>query len=152
MPFLYFKQHQKEKAVKKHLSKFQNELKEKQKKAIVGSLFYLANGDGEYHNKEHEFIKQASELLNYELSDSEHRIAEELMGMGKEGIFDQLNTLSKAQKEWYVITALGMIHSDGKALEEEFEMLKQFLSKIEISQQRFEEIIEQTKLFKEIAS
>lgn len=152
MPFYYFKQHRKETAVKKHLSKFNSVLEEKQKKAIIGSLFYLANGDREYHNKEHEFIKQASDLLGYNLSDSEHLIAEELMGMGKKTIFEELNTLTQEQKDWYVITALGMIHSDGKALDEEFKMLKDFLTQIYINHEHFEEVIRQTKLFKETTS
>lgn len=152
MPFNYFKQHRKETAVKRHLSKFKNVLDEKQKKAIIGSLFYLANGDGEYHNKEHEFIKQASDLLDYNLSDSEYRIAEELMGMGKQAIFEELNTLTQEQKDWYMITALGMIHSDGKALEEEFNMLKNFLTQISINHEHFEEVVQQTKLFKETTS
>lgn len=147
MPFQYFKQHRKEKAVRKHLGKFQTELNEDQKKAIMCSLFHLANGDGEYHDKEHEFIVQTSELLGYALPSSGRRMAAEFMQMDKSEFFDQLNTLNEAQKDWFLITTYGMIHSDNKALEEEFNILKVYFGYMNVSMEHFEKVIQESDVF-----
>lgn len=148
MPFQYFKKHRKEKAVKKHLAKFQDDLNDLQKKAIMRSLFQIANGDGEYHHKEHEFIVQTAELLNFPLANSSRKIATELLEMNTSEVINQLNSLDAEHKDWYLITAFGMIHSDEKALEEEFIVLKDIFHQMGINQSHFETIIEQTSLFK----
>jgi len=149
MPFAYFKQHRKDKVVKKHLGKFQTVLDEGQKKAIICSLFHIANGDGEYHNKEHEFIVQTSDLLGYSLPSSSRKMAGEFMKMEQSALFTQLNSLNAAQKDWYSITAYGMIHSDNKALEEEFNILKVFFGIMDISMDHFEKVIQQSDVFKD---
>ena len=100
-----------------HLSGFQSMFTIKQKKAVLIALWTVANADGEIHIKEEIFLKETSLLLgiNYntiwdDLFNSNHT---------PEQYNKELENLSKSQKDWLVVTLMGVIHADGQAVIEE---------------------------------
>ena len=113
------------------------------------SLFLIANSDGEYHNKEHQFFEQTAMLLGYKLGNNLDSIVEEFMTMDRESLFYHLNSLNESKKDWYIVTAFGMVHSDGRALEEEFQYMLVFFDKMGITEERFENVIRKTELLME---
>jgi uncharacterized tellurite resistance protein B-like protein len=147
MLFDFFKKHEKQNAINEHLGGFQKEFNQQQKKAVMCSLLLIANSDGEYHNKENQFFEQTATVLGYRLSSDLDTTLDEFMTMDRESLFRNLNSLGESQKDWYIITALGMVHADGKALEEEFQYMIVFFEKMGISEQRFESVIKKTELF-----
>ena len=146
MLFNFFKKHKKQNVVNEHLGEFQTEFNQQQKKAVMISLFIIANSDGEFHNMENQFFEQTATLLGYRLSSDLDTTIDEFMTMDRESLFRNLNSLGESQKDWYIVTAFGMVHADGKALEEEFQNMIVFFEKMGISEQRFENVIKKTEL------
>lgn len=146
MLFNFFKKHEKQNAVNEHLGGFKTGFNQQQKKAVMCSLFLIANSDGEFHNMENQFFKQTAALLGYRLSSDLDSTLDEFMTMDRESLFRNLNSLGESQKDWYIVTAFGMVHADGRALEEEFQYLLVFFEKMGISEQRFENVIKKTEL------
>lgn len=149
MLFSFFKKHEKQNVVNEHLDGFQTGFNQQQKKAVMCSLLIIANSDGEFHNTENQFFEQTATLLGYRLSSDLGTTMDEFMTMDRESIFKNLNSLGESQKDWYIITAFGMVHADGKALEEEFQHLLVFFEKMGISEERFENVINKTELLKQ---
>ncbi|HBG86121.1 MAG TPA: hypothetical protein DDW62_01075, partial [Marinilabiliaceae bacterium] len=118
MLFNFFKKHEKQNEVRQHLGGFQDEFSDNQKKAVMCSLMLIANSDGEFHRKEEMFFEQTATMLGYRLSGD---YIDDLLAMGKEKLFQLLKSLDESQKDWYIITAFGMLHADGQALEVEFQ-------------------------------
>ena len=110
------------------------------------SLFIIANSDGEYHNKEHNYLEQIASVLGYNLGSDLDAIVDEFMTIDRVAIFGNLNSLSEGQKDWYIVTAFGMIHADGKALDAEFEYVIAIFQKMGISEKRFEDVLKKTEL------
>ena len=109
------------------------------------SLFLIANSDGEYHHKENQFFELTATLLGYHLSSNFDAAIDEFT-MEEESLFRNLNSLGESQKDWYIVTVLGMIHADGATFEEELHYMEVFLEEMGISVQRFENVIKKTDL------
>ena len=133
-------------ALKEHLSGLKESFTDEQKKAILFSLFDIANSDDEFHAKEIEFFDQVGNLLNYPTGEN---ILDEYLEADREKVFKSLNDLSDSQKDWYIITVFGMIHADGKVLDEELTDAERFLSGIMgISKERINDAIQKNQLVK----
>ncbi|MFG6686244.1 TerB family tellurite resistance protein [Mariniflexile sp. HNIBRBA6329] len=146
MLFNFFKKHEQQSAVNEHLGGFQDDFNEHQKKAIMISLFLIANSDGEYHNKENQFFEQTATLLGYRLNPDFDKTVDDFMTMDKPSLFRHLNSLGSSQKDWYIVTAFGMVHADGQALEEEFQYMLVFFDEMGITEERFENVLKKTEL------
>ncbi len=68
------------------------------------------------------------------------------MSLDRETLFNLLNSLDESQKDWYILTVVGMIHADGQVLEVEFQYMETFLSKMGITKQRFEDVLKFSQL------
>ena len=133
-------------ALKEHLSGFKESFTDEQKKAILFSLFDIANSDNEFHAKEIEFFDQIGNLLNYQTGEN---ILDEYLEADKEKVFESLNDFTDSQKDWYIVTVFGMIHADGKVLDEELADAERFLSGIMgISKERINDAIQKSQLSK----
>ncbi len=125
--------------IKKHLSGFEGTFTDEQKKAILVSLYVIANADDEFHEMEDEFFKKTANLLNYNLSDN---IMEEFSAISRATVFELLKGLSDSQKDWYLVTVAGMIHADGKVLASELDDAFRYLLSMGISKNRLDKTIE----------
>lgn len=125
--------------IKKHLSGFEGTFTDEQKKAILVSLYVIANADDEFHELEEEFFKKTAGLLNYNLSDN---INEEFSGISRSEVFKLLKGFSDSQKDWYLVTVAGMIHADGKVLANELDDAFRYLLSMGISKKRMDSTIE----------
>jgi len=143
MLFSFFKKHERQNAVNEHLSGFQEQFTEKQKKAIMTSLLLIASSDGEYHRKEEMFFEQTANMLGYRLK---RDYFDDFMTLDKRELYQLLDSLEESQKDWYIVTAFGMIHADGKPLEVEFKYLEVFFDKMGITEERFENVLRKTEL------
>ncbi len=146
MLFNFFKKHERQNTVNEHLSGFQEQFSEKQKKAILTSLLLIANSDREYHRKEERFFEQTATMLDYRLQSD---YMDDLMSPDQDELFQILNSLAESQKDWYIITAFGMMHADGKSLEVEFKYLVGFFSRMGITEERYENVLRKTQLLME---
>jgi len=108
-------------AFKEHLIGFQESFTDEQKQAILFSLFDIANSDDEFHAKEIEFFDQIGNLLNYPTGDE---ILDDYLKADREKVFESLNDFSDSQKDWYIVIVYGMVHADGKVLDEELAISK----------------------------
>ena len=92
--------------------------------------------------KEVEFLQQTADLLGYHISGD---IKHEFSGINRGKVFEQLRKFSDKQKEWYLVTVIGMIHADGKVLESELDDALRYLLAMGISK---EKMIKSIKKFK----
>ena len=137
MLYDFFKKHEKSNDVNDHLSSFHCQFSENQKKAIMCSLHLIAQSDDEYHPNEQEYFKQTSVLLDYPISvDS----IINFMRLEPEETKEILNSLNDNQKDWYILTAFGMLNADGQALEKEYQYLEYFFEAMGITPERFENV------------
>ena len=146
MLFNFFKKHENQNVVNEHLDGFQTGFNQQQKKAVMCSLFIIANSDGEFHNMENQFFEQTAALLGYRLSSDLDTTIDEFMTMDRESLFRNLNSLGESQKDWYIVSSWGMVHADGKAIKEEFQHLLVFFDEMGISEERFENVIKKSEL------
>jgi len=140
--FSFFKKRKNNEFLKSHLSGFQGQFTNEQKRAIMVSLYVIANSDEEFHTKEVEFLQQTADILGYQISSD---IDQEFSGINRGKVFEQLKEFSDKQKEWYLVTVTGMIHSDGKVLESELDDALRYLLSMGISK---EKMIKSIKKFK----
>jgi len=106
---------------------------EDQKKAILVSLFEVANSDDEFHPKETQYHKKIGEYLGLEFSNGKLK---DLLKNDRARLYKLLDHMSESQKDWYVITVLGMIYSDGTVIKEELDHVIRFLTGIGFSEDR----------------
>ena len=122
--FSFFKKRSNNDIIKNHLSSFKGSFTDDQKKAIMVSLYVIANSDKEFHTKEVEFIKQTADILDYSLSDN---INEEFSGINRGKVFKLLKGFSEDQKEWYLVTVAGMISEDKEVSDTELDDALRYL-------------------------
>lgn len=146
MLFNFFKKHENQSYINQHLSGFQNNFSSNQKKAIMCSLFLIANADKEFHNKEAVFFEQTAKLLGYKLTSN---FLEEFLSFNKVELLQLLDSLDESQKDWYIVTAFGMVHADGRALEKEYQYFEVFLENMNITEERFEYVLKKAELINE---
>jgi uncharacterized tellurite resistance protein B-like protein len=142
MLFDFFHKNEKEKVVREHLGGFQDGFSPKQKKAILCSLFLIANSDQEFHLKEQQFFEETALLLGYRLTEG---MIDDFMTLGgRTELFNLLNSLDEGQKDWYIITSLGMMHADGKPLDIELKHLMAFYDHMGITEERASNVVQKT--------
>jgi len=140
MLFDFFHKNEKEKSVREHLGGFQDGFTPKQKKAILCSLFLIANSDQEFHIKEQHFFEETALLLGYRLTEN---IIDDFMTLGgRDELFNLLNSLDEGQKDWYIITSLGMMHADGKPLDIELKHLMTSYDHMGITEERASNVVQ----------
>ena len=117
---------------------------DEQKKAILVSLYVIANSDVDFHTKEVEFFQQTADILDYPITGN---LKDEFSEINRDEVFEQLKNISENQKEWYLTTVIGMIHADGKVIEEELDDAEQYLSKMGITKERITQSLKTIQLF-----
>ncbi len=132
--FNFFKKNKKETTIEEHYNDFYG-FSDDQKKAILVSLFDIANSDEDFHDKETDFINRTSTTLGYSLK--YHQIKKSLNNE-REQIYDILRGMNDHQKDWYVITVLTMIYADGKIDSDEFGYVENFLLNVGVSRETIE--------------
>jgi len=137
----FFRKHENRDFMNDHIDSFHKQFSDNQKKAILCSLFFIAQSDDEFHSNEQEFLKQISTLLNYPLS---IELFIEFLRMEPYEIVEYLDELNDLQKDWYIVTAFMMVHADGKALDSEYIDLKYYLDSMNITAERFERAIKKS--------
>lgn len=140
--FSFLKKKKTKSTTKEHLVSFKDKFSGKQKKAVMGSLWIIANSDGEFHLKEAQFLKQIASVLGYKPSKIN---LPKFVAQGPDEIFKKLESLDGAQKEWYIITAFAMIHVDGEALGVEYQYLEAYFEKMNVSREYFESVIKKSQ-------
>jgi hypothetical protein len=126
-----------------HFLGFQDSFTDIEKKAILISLYDIANSDDEFHKSEVRFFQEISILLGFSARDNTiYRYLE----MDRDYIFKSLNNLKDRQKEWYIVTVIAMMHSDGKIKKEELEYIQVYLDKVGISKEIYSKSIDKGKL------
>jgi uncharacterized tellurite resistance protein B-like protein len=141
--FSLFKKNKNEDSTNHHFRGFQDQFSENQRRAIMCSLFTIANSDGEFHKKEQEFFVEVASVLGYKLRDN---YLDDFLSIGRDRLLNILNGLDENQKDWYIITAFTMIHIDGKALEIEFQYLESYFNSMGIDRNRFERVLQKSQL------
>ena len=131
--------------VHEHLGGFQNEFNKNQKASIISSLIIIAKSDG-VHPKEMEFIERTMEILDV---DAEDEVFSEFAKKDKDNLIRHLDSLSKNQKEWYVVAVHGLVSSDGKINEREVDFATGFCGDIGISEDEYIQIIKKTEALSE---
>jgi len=142
--FSFFKKHKKSDEIKNHLNDFRESFTEEQKKALLVSLYVIANSDKEFHTKEVEFFQQTADILDYPITGN---MKDEFSEINRDEVFEQLKNISENQKKWYLTTVIGMIHADGKVMEEELVDAEQYLSKMGITKEKITQILKTIQLF-----
>jgi len=142
--FSFFKKHKKSDEIKNHLNDFMESFTDEQKKAILVSLYVIANSDEEFHTKEVEFFQQTADILDFPITGN---LEDEFSDINREEVFEQLKDFSEDQKEWYLTTVIGMIHADGEVIEEELDDAEQYLSKMGITRERITQSLKTIQLF-----
>jgi len=127
------------KVLDSYINNFPKYITEEQKKSILHSLYGIANSDGEFHKKEMQFMTRISNIINYKLTDE---TVYKVIEMNKSSVRNNMNSLAKEQKDWYIAAAFYMIHVDGKALEEEWkEFTSNIMYDLEISMDHYKELM-----------
>lgn len=140
MAFDFFRRNEKERSVREHLGGFQDGFTARQKKAILCSLFLLANADKEFHTKEQQFFEETALLLGYRLTEN---MIDDFMSLGgRSELFNILNSLDESQKDWYIITSFGMMHADNKLLDVEMNYLMTYYDHLGITEDRALNVIQ----------
>jgi hypothetical protein len=130
--FDFLKKNSNEDLIRKHFSGFQDGFNEKQKKAILYSLYIVARSDNELHKTEIQFLEEIGAMLGCKLNDDFFMDLDNYMESRE--IFSILKSLTDSQKEWYIVTAITMIQVDGKSLKKENEYTSTFFSQMGITQ------------------
>ena len=113
---------------------------DEQKKAILVSLYEIANSDQEFHQKELDYHKKISDFLDYSIGKSKLK---RLLSKEKDHLYQLLSEFSESQKDWYVFNVVGMVYADGKVVEAEFDHVEKFLLSIGFSKDMIKRNLEQ---------
>lgn len=140
---LFTNNYSKSAILRDHFGGFQGSFTDIQKKAILISLYDIANSDNEFHKTEVRFFQEISILLGFSVRDNTiYRYLE----MDREYIYKSLSILNDHQKEWYIVTVIAMMHTDGKIKKEELEQIQVYLEKVGISKEIYNKSIDKGKL------
>ena len=112
-----------------------------QKKAILVSLYEIANSDQEFHQKESEYHMKISDFLDYSIRKGKLK---RLLSKEKDHLYQLLSEFSESQKDWYVFNVVGMVYADGKIIKEEFEHVQKFLLSIGFSKDMINRNLEES--------
>jgi uncharacterized tellurite resistance protein B-like protein len=124
------------------LTEFQKSFTLEQKIAIIHNLLVVAQCDGEMHPKEVESMKLSARALGIEFD--VNNLSPLMLTMFRQNNIPLLKTLSKNQKEWYIIAMHTLMHSDGKVLEKEVQYCLIIAEDIGISADEYKRILDKT--------
>ncbi len=110
---------------------FQDSFTLEQRAAILTSLVNMAKSDGEAHPKELQLVEQARKLLGMELDDP---ILDGTLNQDMQFVIGVLNSLTPAQKEWFIYSLHSIILADGKIEDAETNFIMEFCKKLDISE------------------
>jgi len=150
MLFNLFRKNDQKESIKQHFQDFNSDFTLRQKKAIIGSLIVIAMADGDYDRSEARCLEETAMMLDYPLDDDINIAVLELMDMDREEVLATLNSLTSSQKDWYIITAMGMIHADGKTLAEELMTAAAYFENMGITPERVDNTLKKSMLFAEM--
>lgn len=136
---------EKQNSVNEQLDGFQSEFSLNQKRAIMCSLFLIANSDGEFHYKEQRLFEKIAMLIGYQTDTDIDSKLDDIMTMDRDKLFIYLNSLNESQKDWFIVTSFEMVHVDGKALENEVKYMITIFQQMNITEDRFEKVIKKTQ-------
>lgn len=111
-----------------------------QKRAILYSLLLIAKSDGEFHEYERLNLDITAQFLNYNINDIKFL---HYPSLGKETMYQDLSSLNSKQKDWYILSSIGMIHADFQYKEIEDAFAKYFFEKMGISEYYINKLMEQ---------
>lgn len=127
---------------------FQNEFTQDQKAAIIFSLMTLVT-KAESRNcaNSKRQVEEVASMLNLQLDDPilDVTIARVYAWGNNKYIIKVLNSLSKSQKEWYVITAWSILIADGQAEGAEVRYVLETFEDIGITEHEFQRIFQKAK-------
>jgi uncharacterized tellurite resistance protein B-like protein len=146
MLFDFFKRNKEKQEISVHLKQFQYEFSLDQKRAIMQSLFVVANVDGKFHRKEVKLFNDTAKLLDYKMKDTAEDTLLDIISIDKEQVKYVLNKMNTKQKDWYILTIFGMIWADGKALDIEFNHGIAYLDAIGITEEYAMKILKKSEL------
>ena len=130
--FSFFKKSKKNTVLNESFNKLYG-FDEEQKTAILLSLYEVANSDDEFHPKETEYHNKIGSYLGLDYSNRQLRA---MLKNDRDRLYKLLDNMNEPQKDWYVITVLGMIYSDGSIIQEELNHVISFLKGIGFSEER----------------
>lgn len=116
-----------------------------QKSVVLWFLKEIAKADGNVNGSEEQMVGQVMELIGFDLSNKEtENIFSKILTYSLAQLVRILNTLDRADKEWFTITMYSLIICDGTAKDDEIGMAIYICSQIGISEQEYSEIIKKT--------
>lgn len=129
-----------------YMGNFQNNFAKEQKAAILGFLVYLAKSDNQFHPREMQNLEQTGRLLGLESNDP---VIAKVANGGIDEITRILNTLSRSQKEWFVVALQSMVNADGKVEDIEMDYALGIAKDIGITEEEYIQIVQKAKLLTE---
>ncbi|HZK06918.1 MAG TPA: hypothetical protein VFC92_01840 [Bacteroidales bacterium] len=119
-----------------------------QKKSIISLLFIIGICDGKMSNEgsEIQYLKSYFYLLDVRLSEANSYME----AYGNERMVEDLQSLTKSQKELLVVAAWEMITSDGRPNERELQVATSIFEKFGVSKEQFVAIIEKALTLTEL--
>lgn len=111
-----------------------------QKRAILYSLLLIAKSDGEFHQYERLILDITAQFLDYNINDIEFL---QYPSLGQDTMYKHLNSLNSKQKDWYILSAFGMITADLDYKEIEDAFANHFFGKMNISLDYVNKLIQQ---------
>ncbi len=121
--------------IEENLRGFQDSLTQEQKKAILYTLFLIANSDKEFSKKEIQYFEITAKTIGFEITDT---FIDECQFFNRTELNSVLNTLNFGQKDWYIVSACDMIMVDGKGFEIKSKYANVIFNYMGISDERIE--------------
>jgi hypothetical protein len=131
-----------QKKIQHHLESLDYEFSDDQKSAIILCLYFIANSDNNFHEKEKKFLGDVASIINYDL---ESLLKYNLNNVNSEELFKTFSEFSEEEKDWFIITAFIMVYSDGIALMDEYLELEIYFEKMAITKDHWLNVIDSTK-------
>ncbi|MBL4656610.1 MAG: TerB family tellurite resistance protein [Flavobacteriales bacterium] len=123
------------------LEGIQASFSEDQKKAILASLMRVSDADGDFHLLEEQLLRLIAGILDYDLRGSRDEIKADLFDIDAGEVLSSLGSFEEEQKDWYIFTLAALMEADNKVLNEEVEYAKIFLDHMQITNDRFKEVV-----------
>jgi len=123
----------------------QSSFSEEQKKGVLASLMRVSDADHEFHFLEEELLRMIAWMLDYELKESRRELKNALFEIDADEVLVALGSLDEGQKDWYIFIMAALVESDMKILKVEILYAKIFLEHMQISNERFEKVVSQSR-------
>jgi uncharacterized tellurite resistance protein B-like protein len=118
-----------------------------QRCAIVSTLFFIANGDGEISTKERQLINPVSRFLDIRKKDSEYM--NQMNRQSRDYVCNILKSLSADYIAWFLLIARAITRADGTIRQAEYKKLHFTFTKMGLTFDEFQTIIQDGEDFGE---